>query len=65
MEASGVSHIAVCVRDMDRSLAFYRDILGMTVTVDQIQDTTEGGLPNVYKHQRNHQQVGARHLRRR
>ena len=52
MEATGVSHIAVCVRDLDRSLAFYRDILGMTVTVDQVQDTTQGGLPNVYKHQR-------------
>ena len=52
MDATGVSHIAVCVRDMDRSLAFYRDILGMTVTVDQVQDTTQGGLPNVYKHQR-------------
>ena len=30
--ATGVSHIAVCVREMDKSLTFYRDILGMKVT---------------------------------
>ena len=28
MQATSVSHIAVCVKDMDKSLAFYRDILG-------------------------------------
>ena len=50
MDATAVSHIAICVRDMDKSLAFYRDILGMRVTLDQVQDTTTGGLPNVYKH---------------
>jgi catechol 2,3-dioxygenase-like lactoylglutathione lyase family enzyme len=52
MEATGVSHIAICVRDMDRALAFYRDILGMRVTLDQVQDTTQGGLPHVYNHRR-------------
>lgn len=52
MQASSVSHIAICVRDMDKSLAFYRDILGMKVTLDQVQDTTRGGLPHVYKHRR-------------
>ncbi len=52
MEATGVSHIAVCVSDSDKSLAFYRDILGMNVTMDEVQDTTRGGLPSVYKHQR-------------
>ena len=52
MDATGVSHIAICVRDLDRSLAFYRDILGMRVTADRIQDTTTGGLPHVYKHPR-------------
>jgi catechol 2,3-dioxygenase-like lactoylglutathione lyase family enzyme len=52
MEATGVSHIAVCVRDMDKALAFYRDILGMRVTLDQVQDTTQGGLPHVYSHRR-------------
>jgi catechol 2,3-dioxygenase-like lactoylglutathione lyase family enzyme len=52
MEATGVSHIAVCVRDVDKSLAFYRDILGMKVTKDEVQDTSQGGLPHTYKHPR-------------
>jgi lactoylglutathione lyase len=52
MEATGVSHIAVCVRDLDRSLAFYRNILGMRVDFDEVQDTTTGGLPSIYKHAR-------------
>ena len=52
MDATGVSHIAICVADIDRSLGFYRDILGMTVGHDRIQDTTTGGLPHVYKHSR-------------
>ena len=43
MEATAVSHIAICVRDMDKSLAFYRDILGMKVTYDGPTDPTEGG----------------------
>ena len=52
MDATGVSHIAICVRDLDKSLEFYRDILGMRVTLDQVQDTTTGGLPHVYAHAR-------------
>ena len=52
MDATGVSHIAICVRDLDKSLAFYRDILGMRVTLDQVQDTTTGGLSFTYKHPR-------------
>ena len=52
MDASGISHIAFCVRDLDKSLAFYRDILGMQVVFDQVQDTTTGGLPHVYQHSR-------------
>lgn len=53
MESTGISHIAVCVRDMDKSLAFYRDILGMTVSKDDIEDTSTGGLTHTYKHHRN------------
>ena len=53
MHASVISHIAICVADLDKSLEFYRDILGMEVLADRIQDTTTGGLPHVYKHQRN------------
>ncbi len=52
MDATGVSHIAICVRDLDKSLAFYRDVLGMRVTMDEVQDTTRGGLPSVYEHPR-------------
>ena len=52
MEATGVSHIAICVRDLDKSLQFYRDLLGMHVTFDEVQDTTSGGLPHTYKHPR-------------
>jgi catechol 2,3-dioxygenase-like lactoylglutathione lyase family enzyme len=28
MDATCVTHIGICVRDMDKSLAFYRDVLG-------------------------------------
>lgn len=52
MDATAVSHIAVCVRDLNRSLTFYRDILGMRVDFDEVQDTTTGGLPSVYSHAR-------------
>ena len=52
MEATAVSHIAICVRDMDKSLAFYRDILGMKVTFDGPTDPTEGGRRHNYKHAR-------------
>ena len=48
MEATGISHIAVCVRDLDKSLAFYRDILGMKITKDEIEDTSTGGLTHTY-----------------
>jgi len=52
MDASAISHIAICVADLDKSLEFYRDILGMRVVADRMQDTTSGGLPHVYQHQR-------------
>ena len=31
MKTTGIAHIAICVNDLEQSLAFYRDILGMTV----------------------------------
>ena len=52
MDATLVSHIAICVRDLEKSLGFYRDILGMRVTFDEVQDTSKGGLPSIYKHSR-------------
>ncbi len=33
----GISHVAVGVSDMDRSLAFYRDLLGLRVTLDSTE----------------------------
>ena len=52
MKATGVSHIGICVRDMDKSLAFYRDALGMEVLGDRATDPSEGGRPHNYKHRR-------------
>jgi|TARA_B100000809_G_scaffold5302_1_gene5393 catechol 2,3-dioxygenase-like lactoylglutathione lyase family enzyme len=57
MEATGISHIAVCVRDMDKALAFYRDILGMKVKKDFIEDTSTGGLTHTYKHKRDNRRT--------
>ena len=57
MKAKAISHIAVCVRDLDKSLAFYRDILGMTVNFDAIQDTRGGSRTQTYKHQRETRRV--------
>ena len=34
MTVHSVSHVAVGVRDMDRSLAFYRDLIGLDVRYD-------------------------------
>ena len=61
MQASAVSHVAICVRDLERSLGFYRDLLGMRVVLDQVQDTTRGNLPHTYKNV--HTQRRVVHLR--
>lgn len=37
MKAKGVSHIAMCVADLERSLHFYRDLLGLTVRLHTTQ----------------------------
>jgi catechol 2,3-dioxygenase-like lactoylglutathione lyase family enzyme len=39
MGVKGVSHVAVGVSDMERALVFYRDLVGLRVTLD----TVEGG----------------------
>jgi catechol 2,3-dioxygenase-like lactoylglutathione lyase family enzyme len=44
MSLGGVSHLAFGVRDMDRSLAFYRDQLGMEVTSDREQRVAPSDL---------------------
>jgi len=61
IQASAISHIALCVRDLERSLQFYRDGLGFQVTKDDVQDTSRGGLPHLY-HDR-HTQRRVVHLR--
>jgi catechol 2,3-dioxygenase-like lactoylglutathione lyase family enzyme len=43
---NGVSHVAIGVRDMDRSLKFYRDLLGLEVRFDGMQPI--GGMPTLY-----------------
>jgi catechol 2,3-dioxygenase-like lactoylglutathione lyase family enzyme len=42
-----VSHIAVGVRDMERALRFYRDVIGLGVSSDRLQKFTSftGGQP--------------------
>ena len=41
-----VSHIAVGVRDMERSLHFYRDLLGLKVCLDTMESI--GGLKSLF-----------------
>jgi catechol 2,3-dioxygenase-like lactoylglutathione lyase family enzyme len=40
MAVRAVSHIAVGVRDMERALQFYRDVIGLRVTSDRLQKFT-------------------------
>jgi catechol 2,3-dioxygenase-like lactoylglutathione lyase family enzyme len=61
MPVSAVSHVAVCVRSLDRALLFYRDLLGFRVEKDELQDTRTGGLPHLYRDR--HAQRRVVHLR--
>ncbi len=49
MKTKGVSHIALGVRDMEKALRFYRDLLGFRVVRDEIQETQGTVLPALYK----------------
>jgi catechol 2,3-dioxygenase-like lactoylglutathione lyase family enzyme len=40
----GLSHVAVGVSDMDRALVFYRDLVGLRVTLDTVEGGFGGGL---------------------
>jgi catechol 2,3-dioxygenase-like lactoylglutathione lyase family enzyme len=44
MGVKGVSHVAVGVSDMERALVFYRDLLGLRVTLDTVEGGVGGGL---------------------
>jgi catechol 2,3-dioxygenase-like lactoylglutathione lyase family enzyme len=42
MGISAMSHVAIGVRDMDRALEFYRDVLGLRVTADRVEEFAQG-----------------------
>ena len=42
MTIQAVSHVAVGVRDMEVALGFYRDVLGLRVTADKIEEFSQG-----------------------
>ena len=48
MSVLGISHVAIGVSDMDRALLFYRDLIGLRVTLDTVE-AAFGGDPDAYK----------------
>jgi catechol 2,3-dioxygenase-like lactoylglutathione lyase family enzyme len=42
MTMIAVSHIAIGVRDMEKSLDFYRDVLGLQISADRIEEFPQG-----------------------
>jgi catechol 2,3-dioxygenase-like lactoylglutathione lyase family enzyme len=42
MTVRGISHVAIGVTDMERSLTFYRDVVGLRVRADQTKETRAG-----------------------
>jgi catechol 2,3-dioxygenase-like lactoylglutathione lyase family enzyme len=49
MGVKGISHVAVGVSDMDESLRFYRDVVGLAVTLDIEEGAFGGGDPDAYR----------------
>lgn len=45
MPVKNVSHVAIGVRDMDRCLPFWTDVVGLHVSLDAIEEFTVGGEP--------------------
>jgi catechol 2,3-dioxygenase-like lactoylglutathione lyase family enzyme len=39
-----LSHLAIGVRDMDASLNFYRDVIGLSVGADLVEDFSDGPM---------------------
>jgi catechol 2,3-dioxygenase-like lactoylglutathione lyase family enzyme len=48
MAVLGISHVAVGVSDMERALLFYRDIIGLRVTLDAVEGAFTGD-PEAYR----------------
>lgn len=48
----GMSHLGICVRDMETSLAFYRDLVGMKVVKEENQAVDGAGWEHVYRGKR-------------
>lgn len=44
MSVKGLSHVAVGVSDMERALVFYRDLVGLRVTLDTVEGGFGGGM---------------------
>ncbi len=46
---SAMSHLGICVRSIDRSLTFYRDLVGMGVMKDEMLDAPALGPTHLYE----------------
>ena len=64
MNTTGVSHIAIGVRDMERSLGFYRDVLGFEVVRDELQPTKGTVLPALYRNAHDERRVATLYWKR-
>jgi glyoxylase I family protein len=62
MKARGISHVAIGVSNMNRSLHFYRDLLGLRVVHDNPGETT-GGMPALFRDPQRGQQRRGVYLR--
>ncbi len=45
MTVTNVSHIAIAVRDMDRALPFWTEVVGLHVSLDTIEEFAMSGRP--------------------
>ncbi len=62
MKARGISHVAIGVSNMDRSLHFYRDLLGLRVMRDNPEENT-GAMPALFHDPQRGQQRRGVYLR--
>jgi catechol 2,3-dioxygenase-like lactoylglutathione lyase family enzyme len=45
MDITGVSHLSIGVTDMERSVAFYAGVLGLTISLDREEEYSTNRLP--------------------